>query len=503
MVKPKENRKRKHKQTPGDVDYETNVPRSKFRPFDEKAQLEEEQLTKILFGGTSSFLQSLEEAGSEPSPSSYVDVDSGVGDDDESNNGNDSPACDRKPAWFDDDDDGIEVGAALEAQGRKLPPGGINERTNKYSSLLAHKFAKSVGTPSWAALDKPRDSDADSDEEIQRTCGYLKKTIKANVPAGQLEYKKVKDLNCETYSEGPFINAVEFHPTSSVALVCGVAGVASLYAVDGKRNSKLHSIGFERYPILCAKFAQNGNEAILGSRHSHLFSYDLLAAKSIRMKLPSGLTQFKKFVVSPDSKFISVAGKWGEVHVLAAMSKERVSLLKQDSDVTALAYNPSGNLLFGHSDSGDVTVWDMTMRRVIHKFTDEGCLQGTTLDVSSSNQFLAAGSAQGVVNLYGMEDVLRCKLPKPRKTILNLTTGITDLKFNQSSEILAFSSIDIPSSIKLYHLASSTVYSNFPTFGSKFGHVTVMNFSPGSGYLAFGNRKSTVALYRLKHFKNY
>lgn len=145
----------------------------------------------------------------------------------------------------------------------------------------------------------------------------------------------------------------------------------------------------------------------------------------------------------------------------------------------------------------------MNMRRVKHKFIDEGCLQGTTIVASTSNQFLATGSAQGVVNLYNMEDVLQHKLPKPRKTILNLTTSINNLKFNPSSEILALSSAEVQNSIKLFHIGSATVFSNFPHFGTKLGHINALNFSPGSGYFAFGDRKSVVSLYRLKHFKNY
>lgn len=145
----------------------------------------------------------------------------------------------------------------------------------------------------------------------------------------------------------------------------------------------------------------------------------------------------------------------------------------------------------------------MNTRRVRHKFVDEGCLQGTTIATSSSNQFLATGSAQGVVNLYNTEDVLQQKLPKPRKSIFNLTTSITSLKFNPSSEILALASVEIQNSIKLFHIGSGTVFSNFPNFGTKMGHINTLNFSPGSGYIAFGDRKSVVSLYRLKHFKNY
>ncbi|KAJ8941005.1 hypothetical protein NQ314_010513 [Rhamnusium bicolor] len=498
MPKAKLNRKRKYEpKTTEDVEYEIDAPKHKFRPFDEEAQAEEEHLSHILFGGARSFLQCLEEAEQEAGPS-HSNVDSGVGEDDSC----DSDENIRKPAWT-DDDDGIEIGQALDAQRRKLPSGGINNRNNKYSNLLKHKFQTAVGTPKWASLDKSKHVDSDSDEEILQSCGFISKTTKASIPSSILEFKKVRDLNHETYSEGPYINAIEFHQTSSVALVAGNGGIATLFAVDGKRNNKLHSVAFERFPIINAKFIQNGNEAILGSRHPHIFSYDLLAAKPIRLNLPHGLTQFKNFVVSPDSQYIAAAGKWGEVHVLIAASKERIAVLKQDSEVTALTYNPTGDLLFGHSDTGEVTIWDMNMRRVKHKFTDEGCLQGTTLAISSSNQFLAAGSAQGVVNLYGIEDILQNKLPKPRRTILNLTTGIKDLKFNSSSEILALSSADIQNSVKLFHIGSGTVFSNFPPFEAKMGNISALNFSPGSGYIAFGNRKSIVSLYRLKHFKNY
>lgn len=492
---PKQNRKRKHSNN--EIAYEIDAPKAKFRPYDEG---EDEHLSGILFGGSANFLKCLEEVEQEGVGTSH-EIDSGVGDYDST----DSETDKRKPAWYDEDDDGIEVGQALDAQNRKLPYAktGVNCRTNKYSNLLKNKFESIVGTPKWASLEKPKREDSDSEEDILTTCGFIAKTTKSNLPQSILEFKKVKDLNSETYNEGPYINSVEFHPTSSAALVAGNGGVVSLFAVDGKRNHKLHSIGFERFPIVCAKFINGGNGAVLGSRHNYVYTYDLMSAKESRVSLPHGLTQFKKFIVSPDSKYLACAGKWGEVHVLSSSSMERVALLKQDGEVNALTFSPQGNLMYGHSDNGEVTVWDMNMRRVKHKFVDEGCLQGTTLAISSSNQFLATGSAQGVVNLYGVEDVLQNKIPKPRKTILNLTTGISNLEFNCTSEMLALSSSDVPNSMKLFHVGSGTVFNNFPPFESKLGNVASLNFSPNSGFVAIGNRKSTVALYRLKHYKNY
>ncbi|KAF7272305.1 hypothetical protein GWI33_014906 [Rhynchophorus ferrugineus] len=489
----KQKRKRKH------AVIDTNAAESgsdDLIPPKEKVHIRdvEDEESHILFGDSKSFLKSLEEAAKEPVQAG-VTVDSGI---ESGTSEEDIP--ERKPAWTDEDDAGIDVRAALKSQSRKLPLGGINSLDNKYSDLLKHKYETIVGTPSWASLHKPK---SEPDDDILHSAGFIQKSTATTLPSKLLEFKKIKDLNCETYTEGPYINSVEFHPTSSVGLVAGNKGIATLFAVDGKRNNKLHSVAFEKYPIFCSKFVKGGDEIILGSRHQHIFSYDLIASKALRYKLPTGVTQCKKFVVSPDTQYFAVVGKWGEIHIFSSITKDKLVTLQQNSDVTALEFNAKGNMLFGHSDTGVVTVWDMNMRRVRHKFADEGCLQGTALAASSSNQFLATGSAQGIVNLYNMEDVLKTNNPKPHKTIYNLTTSISDVTFNSSSEMLSLFSSEIKNSVKMYHIRSNSVFSNFPPFESKLGHINCVSFSPGSGFLALGNRKSVVSLFRLKHFKNY
>lgn len=491
------NRKRKHEP---DQESEFLVSQNKNRPFNKKAQAEEEELTRDLFGDSTGFLKSLEEVELYSEPSTSGGVDSGVGETE-----TEGSSCDetkRRPVWFDEDDQGIDVGSALDSQGRKLPSGGINNRSNQYSDLLQHKFKSLVGTPKWANLEKGKTDDDSDDDELLRTSGHIVKSQSHFLKSKNLEFKKVKDLNIETGNEGPKITTVEFHPTCTVALVAGISGIASLLAVDGKRNNKLHSVAFQRFPIECGRFLNNGSEALLGSRHPHFFSYDLEAAKTVNVPLPRGMTHCKNFEISPNN-IIAVAGKWGEVHLLSADSKELITTLKQNSNVTALAFDTDGSHLFGHSDTGEVTIWDIRTKRIKHKFTDEGCLQGTVLTVAPSGQLIAAASAQGVVNLYDMASVLKEKNPKPKKSVMNLTTSISSVRFNATSEILGFSSSDLANSVRLLHVASGTVFSNFPPFSTKLGRIHALSFSPNSGYAAFANVKSTVALYRLKHYSNY
>jgi len=52
-----------------------------------------------------------------------------------------------------------------------------------------------------------------------------------NLPKNIIDIKVLKALNKNTHIEGPIITSVEFHPSSTVALVAGTSGVLSLFQV--------------------------------------------------------------------------------------------------------------------------------------------------------------------------------------------------------------------------------------------------------------------------------
>lgn len=67
---------------------------------------------------------------------------------------------------------------------------------------------------------------------LQRCGNLLGKS--SSLPKDILAFDRVDDLNKETRIEGPFINAVEFHPTATVALIAGSSGIASIVQVRSK-----------------------------------------------------------------------------------------------------------------------------------------------------------------------------------------------------------------------------------------------------------------------------
>lgn len=117
-------------------------------------------------------------------------------------------------------------------------------------------------------------------------------------------------------------------------------------------------------------------------------------------------------------------------------------------------------------------------------------------------------SKSGIVNVYDSSqsfsdsEEASTSIPKPLKSIMNLTTSISSMSFNGPSEILALASKTKKDALRLVHLPSLTVFSNWPTSGTPLGHVSAMGFSRGSEYLALGNHRGKVLLYTLDHYAN-
>ncbi|KAJ8684030.1 hypothetical protein QAD02_019822 [Eretmocerus hayati] len=253
------------------------------------------------------------------------------------------------PAWKDEDDEDLSVKEALSAQNRKLP-GKRPEK--KYKELLQNKFLHVMGTPKWAKLDREeREESCDSDEEILRHSNHLIPKKSKSLSKGVIDLKVLSHVNKKTHTEGPFVNTVQFHRSSTVALVAGSSGVLSLFEIDGRENNKLTSIHFERFPIHTARFLRDDTEVLVGSMsHAFCHSYDLMTGKTQRILLPHGITNMKKFEISPDGKLIAICGRLGDIHLLSSTTKELIGSMKMNKKCRSLAFTPDSSKLLSHGD---------------------------------------------------------------------------------------------------------------------------------------------------------
>ncbi|KAM7344035.1 U3 small nucleolar RNA-associated protein 18 homolog wicked [Cochliomyia hominivorax] len=454
-------------------------------------------MDKVIFGDKTKLLKNLEKAITKSSKQKVTQSDSEEEAETISNKRN---ALKRKPVWTDADDEEIQLGE-VELPNKRTGPLDHLKKDKSYKEYLTSRFTRIVSQPKWASLDENNKEENDEDEELLRTVGFISKPSESILTSGHVNLKRMKDLNRATYAEGT-INSIQFHPSSTAALVAGDSGIASIYAIDGTQNDKLHNIHIPNFPIHCAKLLPCGTKAIFGSVKQYGYIYDLLSAKESRYHLRRDYGNLSNFIISPCGRYMASAGYSGEIHVFEAKTFEIIRTLKQNDEVAAMCFTGDSKRLIVSGKSSNVSIFSMRKQRMEHSFIDDGCIVGRVMDLSPNQRLLATGSREGVVNVYDFDKVMLSQTPQPEKRFLNLTTSISCVRFNHSSEMLAFCSRLCNDAVKLAHFPSATVYANFPGNEPKLEKVRCLEFSPQSAYFALGATKKC-PLFRLKHFQNY
>ncbi|NXQ48015.1 UTP18 protein, partial [Catharus fuscescens] len=258
--------------------------------------------------------------------------------------------------------------------------------------------------------------------------------------------------NQERFANGKLVT-VQFHPSAQVVMTAGHDRSVSLFQVKSfSLNPKIQSIYLESFPIYKARFSVDGEQVIAtGTHHSMFFVYDMIAGTIIPIPKVRGVEEkfLRNFELSPDGSFMLLIGTSGYLHLLSMKTKELISTMKVNGRCTASAFTPDSSKIYSYSKEGEVFIWDVRSRKCLHKFEDEGSLEGKCIAVSKNNQYVACGSSSGVVNLYTTDGCLKEKHPKPVKAIMNLVTSATCVTFNPTTEILAVASRDTDEAVKL------------------------------------------------------
>ncbi|KAI8074387.1 WD40-repeat-containing domain protein [Gongronella butleri] len=445
----------------------------------------------------------------------------------EDDDDDDEPLYRRQPAWQDNDDAMLQISLKQTNRLRKLRKTEDEDVINgkEYEHRLRKQYIKMHPPASWAALPseqkrkrKGGDSDSDDDEPwededpvdddvrvdlLKSTMGILERRRNAlMLSPDHLSIDRAKDANIMARSTD-VIKSVQFHPNAQVMLTAGFDKTLRLFQIDGKVNHKIQSIRFKDMPIHRAQFHPSGDQVIVTGRKRAYYIYDVQAGKVERCPGIWGRKEksLENFSMSPCGRYMAFAGDGGSIILVSYLTKQMIGSVRMNQVVTAMDWSQDGKYLFSTGLRGEVYQWDVAERACVRQWVDDGSLGTTALAVSPNEQYYAAGSSSGIVNIYD-QNVLAQGIdrPQPYKIVDNLTTSINCVKFNHDSQILAVSSSLKKDQLKLVHLPSKRVFVNWPTERTPLGRITAMDFSPTSEYLAVGNRRGRVVLYNLKDY---
>jgi len=377
---------------------------------------------------------------------------------------------------------------------------------------------------------KVSDCDSESDEEEEQYSS-VNRILQSNaslfatsssllpLPPTILDINRVRDGNIAEPNKS-CVNGLQFHPTAGkdydgsrecsdrpLLMTAGMDRMLRFFRIDGETNEKVHGLFFEDMPIMSASFLGDSGSVVMSGRRPFFYVYDAASGNVERYHgrdFGCRERSLEQFTVSPDGRIIAFLGNDGYIILLDGMSRRWIGDLKMNGSVRAVAFSSDGEYIMGSGSDGDVYKWNVKSRRCVERFHNE---DGTiTSSLAVSNNVLAVGAESGVVNLY--DD--RRSSPNPRngfmmerqpiKSVMNISTAADLVKFNDDGQILAISTRREKNGLKLLHVPTGTVFSNWPTSKTPLKYVWSMDFSPGSKYFCGGTDHGKCLLYQLKHF---
>ncbi|XP_071716286.1 U3 small nucleolar RNA-associated protein 18 homolog [Rutidosis leptorrhynchoides] len=405
----------------------------------------------------------------------------------------------RKPVWVDEEEQKLNIDIAEVNRSMRKEEDERIITGSEYVSRLRVRQVEMNRPTKWARLDLRDQENGDIDNILQTTEDLVVKGSTKLLP-GLLEYSRLVDANVQDPSNGP-INSVQFHRNGQL-LLTGGDNKLRFFHIDGKRNTKIQTIFIDDCSVKKASFMPDGSQVIVSGRRKFFYSFDLVNEKMDKIGPLVGREEksLETFEISPDSKTIAFLGNDGYILLVSSRTKELVGTLKMNGTSRALAFANDGQQLLTTGGDGQIYHWDLRTMTCFHKGVDEGCITGTALSTSPNGNMFAAGSDSGIVNIYNREQFLGGNR-KPMKTIENLTTKVDFMKFNNDAQILAVCSSMKKNSMKLVHVPSFTVFSNWPPSSRTLQYPRCLDFSLGGGMMAMGNAAGRLLLYKLNHYQ--
>ncbi|KAJ7183100.1 WD40 repeat-like protein [Mycena filopes] len=398
----------------------------------------------------------------------------------------------------------------------------------QYESRLRRQYERINPQPAWAKAAKDRlreTNDAEIDELLTSTSGLLaSRSKKVSLPSGNLSIERLRDANQAAAASGSGeIKSLAFHPSAKVPVLCvgsadrrvrlfNVRSVPCPFSGSSHSSRSTDTLRpfYKHYtyrpslfPSPPVKFHPSGTSLLLTGSRPFYFVYDLQRGE-MQHKAGRGLWGSYDSTTSVTASHRKRGRGRGATKEGGGAEGMEITAFNPNGNVHLLDWKSGAGQVVGDAlwwtgagaDGGElaaltndseVFLWDVGERRCVRRWKDEGGLEGAARAMTGSSKgWLAVG-----------ESTSFAAQPKPAKTLGHLTTAISTLRFNHDAQVMAVASREKKDALRLIHLPSLTAFSNWPTSSTPLGHVSAVDFSAQSEYVAVGNTRGKVLLYHL------
>ena len=377
---------------------------------------------------------------------------------------------------------------------------------------------------------------------------YAQGNKRGKLRAGVIDIQRTKDVSGQGLSS---VDSLQFHPYHPLLLSSGPSSTIYLHHISPQPpspNPLLTSLHIRSSPLNTTVFCppitlptilssrpstplspnQDTTTVYFSSRRRYFYTWSL--ATGIITKVPrplygnqarSSQRTMEAFKISPCGRYMGLIGSsrrgGGSINVLCTITKQWVCSCRVDSrgGVADFAWWRDGEGFVAVGKNGECSEYEIASRRVVARWVDEGGV-GTTViatggtsgrDLFGGDRWVAIGSSSGIVNIYDRGEwtgkkagdvQLIPKAPKPSRTFGQLTTPTSHLVFSGDGQMMVMASRWKRDALRMVHLPSCTVYTNWPTGKTPLGRIASVALSPNGGMLAVGNEQGKIRLWEIR-----
>lgn len=454
---------------------------------------------------------------------------------------------------MDSDDDRLAISLATNTRLRKLRVSENEDIVSgpEYIRRLQRQYERLNPVPPWvhtpfrpykrrrsSATSEDSTSSDDDDEKLQikslsailQNAGSLRKVPDSNKRERyRPEVLDIQQTRPIPSNHTSAILSLSFHPELPIILSSGLGSTLFLHHIDPTAyptpNPLITSLYVKRTPLYSSSFLHpKGDKIIFSGRRKYFHIWDLESGKIEKVTRVYGQKDEQKFMdkikISPCGRYLALQAtskkKGGIINILDATTTQWISSMRIEGaqGISDFAWWRNGNGLTVISKIGEVAEWSVNDRAYVARWIDEG-FAPTVLTLGGPNgpqalggdRWVVIGSQSGIINIYDRRTFVSTsdpnkitipERPQPKKSFDQLTKPISQIVISPDGQLMSFSSQWKKDALRLVHLASCTVYRNWPTDRTPFGRITAVTFSNESNLLVVGNDSGKIHMWDIR-----
>jgi U3 small nucleolar RNA-associated protein 18 len=317
------------------------------------------------------------------------------------------------------------------------------------------------------------------------------------IPSDHLAVSRISDLFKPKAAKSGVL-AVAFNPKQSEASVLDAKGCVHVISVTGKVNRVQFSMPFvDRKRAYCLCYAADGLDIFVGGQDGTFQTINSLVQTAQVSKLLSEKSDIRVISASPLNNILVMLTQ-NRVHFVNRKSCQILKSIPTSDDIKCGSFTDDGLFYVAAGKAGRGLIFETDTYSAINRFQEPEMQFIHSLTISRN--LAAIGTEAGVVHIFEFSS-LKTQNPTPLFSKLNLTTLIDTLQFNHTGELLVFGSSGKKDAMRVMHVASKKVFSNWPTQNTPISFLRGAAFEGSSKWLALGNDKGICTLWELPFYQ--